>query len=103
MSNSYTHGELVDDLYGVIEECGWNVSRKAVNGLVNEMLSTWFAALQKGKSVNLNGIGTLKPIQLNNRMCRNPQTGELMITPAKKTVRFRPYRATKDALNKRSS
>jgi len=46
----------------------------------------------------LPGIGKLVLVQRKERMGRNPATGEQILIPAKKVVKFRVAKACKDAV-----
>lgn len=48
----------------------------------------------------LPGLGKLKVVQRNQRMGRNPATGESIVIPAKKVLKFRISKAAKDAILK---
>lgn len=46
------------------------------------------------------GLGKLKVAQRNQRMGRNPATGESIVIPARKVLKFRVSKAAKDAILK---
>ena len=46
------------------------------------------------------GLGKLVLVQRKERMGRNPATGEQILIPAKKVVKFRVAKAAKDAILK---
>jgi DNA-binding protein HU-beta len=46
------------------------------------------------------GLGKLKVSQRQQRMGRNPATGETIVIPAKKVLKFRIAKAAKDSLLK---
>ncbi len=48
----------------------------------------------------LPGLGKLKVSQRNQRMGRNPATGESIVIPARKVLKFRVSKAAKDAILK---
>ena len=52
------------------------------------------------KEFVLPGLGKLKVAQRNQRMGRNPATGETIMIPAKKVLKFRVSKAAKDAILK---
>ena len=49
-------------------------------------------------SFTLPGIGKLEVVNRKARMGRNPQTGESIKIPAKKTLKFKISKACKDAV-----
>ncbi|GIK59138.1 MAG: HU family DNA-binding protein [Ignavibacteriota bacterium] len=52
------------------------------------------------KEFVLPGLGKLKVAQRNQRMGRNPATGESIVIPARKVLKFRVSKAAKDAILK---
>lgn len=52
------------------------------------------------KEFVLPGLGKLKVVQRNQRMGRNPATGESIVIPARKVLKFRVSKAAKDAILK---
>lgn len=54
--------------------------------------------LKRGDEVRLPAFGVFAVAATAARKARNPQTGEEVIVPAGKRVRFRPGKALKDAL-----
>ncbi len=63
-------------------------SKKDVLAIVDAYHGVVLAALKADKEVNLPGVGKLKPAVRLERKARNPQTGEEIIVPEKKTVRL---------------
>lgn len=56
-------------------------------------------ALVNGETVQLVGFGTFSVKEKAERTGRNPQTGEPIQIPAKKTVAFKIGKALKEAVN----
>ncbi|OGU64382.1 MAG: DNA-binding protein, partial [Ignavibacteria bacterium RBG_16_36_9] len=52
------------------------------------------------KEFVLPGLGKLKVAQRQQRMGRNPATGESILIPARKVLKFRISKAAKDAVLK---
>ena len=50
------------------------------------------------KEFVLPGLGKLKVAQRNQRMGRNPATGESILIPARKVLKFRVAKAAKEAV-----
>lgn len=50
------------------------------------------------KSFVLPGLGKLVVVNRKKRMGRNPATGQTMVIPAKKVLKFRIAKAAKDAI-----
>ena len=59
------------------------------------------SALQKGKSVEIRGLGRWYCKKLKeNFNSRNPKTNELIYTPERVKVRFKPSKYLKNIINK---
>lgn len=97
--NTYTHGELIDDLYQVLEEANQPMSKAAIDRLLKEIFSTWEHALSLGKAVKILGIGTLVTLENKPRLYHNPHTGDSEVSSGSTTVRIRPYASLKSVLN----
>jgi DNA-binding protein HU-beta len=55
--------------------------------------------LADGRTVRLTGFGAFVPADRPEREGRHPGTGERLVHPATRTVRFRPGEGLKSALN----
>lgn len=69
-----------------------NDATKAVNGFVRIL----FNSLQNGESVYLRGLGTLKVSHVKEKKARIISSGEEIVVPAHKTVRFIPSNELKN-------
>ncbi len=78
-----------------------NLSKVAVQSLLNATINTIVKTVAKGASVSLIGFGSFSSGKRAARIGRNPQTGEVLHIPAAKTVKFSAGKAFKDAVNKR--
>lgn len=76
------------------------VTHADMERIVNCMVYTIKNAVAAGDSVSLIGLGTFYRKDREPRTARNPQTGEMMRIPARKTPLFRAGRAFKDEVNK---
>lgn len=56
-------------------------------------------ALAAGENVQIAGFGVFSVKYRAARTGKNPQTGEIVEIPAKKTVSFKPAKALKDMMN----
>lgn len=72
-----------------------NDARDAVNAVLNAIVES----LIDGEDVRVQGFGTLKVTHCNERLGRNPGTGEAVPIPAFRTVRLKVADALKDAMN----
>lgn len=70
-----------------------------VEKVVGAMLSNMQSVLAAGGEVTFQGFGTFKVSERQARNVRNPRTGESLVITARKSVRFSPGKALKEALN----
>jgi DNA-binding protein HU-beta len=75
-------------------------TKKDASKAIDAVFSTIESALQKGEDFSLVGFGSFKVIKRKKRKGRNPQTGEEIIIPAKKVVKFIPGKKLKESINK---
>lgn len=68
---------------------------RAVNGFVSLLKG----ALTSGESVSIRGLGSFKIINMAERTARNPATGEPVVIPPRKVIRFYPAAEVKHLLN----
>lgn len=88
---------LVDYL---VVEAGF--TRPDAEKAVNAVLEGIATAIRAGANVSLSNIGTLRMVELAERVRRNPATGENFLAPATKTVKFRPSPTFLNVLNGRT-
>ena len=77
-----------------------HLTRKDSDLAVNAMFDIIIDQLEKGEKVQIVGFGTFEVRERGEKKCKNPRTGEEMITPAKKAPVFKAGKALKDAVNK---
>ncbi len=70
---------------------------KKLSGQMVEELVT-LAYKEAKKSFVIPGLGKLVVVSRKKRKGRNPATGETMVIPAKKVLKFRIAKAAKDAV-----
>jgi DNA-binding protein HU-beta len=73
-----------------------NMTKKQTGDFLNEFVT--LAYNEAKKDFVIPGIGKLSLAQRKKRKARNPRTGEEIIVPAKKVVKFRIAKACKDAI-----
>lgn len=73
----------------VMEKGGFENKKKAREEL-DAVCEAVLELIHEGYDVALPGIGTLKIMERSARKGRNPQTGEPIMIPAKKTIVLRP-------------
>ncbi len=65
---------------------------------VNLILETVIKALDEGQRVEIRGFGSFSMASRAERIARNPQTGEKVMIPAKKTPHFKPGKDLRDMI-----
>ncbi|MFO7447868.1 MAG: HU family DNA-binding protein [Ignavibacteriaceae bacterium] len=71
-------------------------TKKLAGIMLEELVS--LAHKEAKKSFTLPGLGKLVVVNRKKRMGRNPATGQTMVIPAKKVLKFRIAKAAKDAV-----
>ena len=71
-------------------------TKKFAGQFLEELVS--LAHKEATKSFVVPGLGKLVVVNRKKRMGRNPSTGESMVIPAKKVLKFRIAKAAKDAV-----
>jgi integration host factor subunit alpha len=75
------------------------VSRAEAADLVDQIIDEVVAALERGESVRLSSFGAFEVREKNERMGRNPKTGEEVPIEARRVVSFRPSDVLKRYIN----
>ncbi|MDD2468511.1 MAG: HU family DNA-binding protein [Desulfobulbus sp.] len=66
------------------------LSKSAAEQVVNSVFSAIAEAMKTGDKVTLAGFGTFSAAERAAREGRNPQSGEKIVIPAKRAVKFKP-------------
>ena len=74
------------------------LSNKAANAILEDMIAVITKQLKKGVRIRLNGLGILQVRKRAARMGRNPATGEAIKIKASKKVAFRASKELKEAV-----
>lgn len=90
-----TKTQLTTEL-AVSEKIHLSTAYKAVDGILRII----GMALAAGEDVTIRGFGILTVVNREERMARNPRTGDEVAVPAHRTVKFRPSKELKETLNK---
>ena len=69
--------------------------------IVNTFLDTVKECISEGEDVAFVGFGTFKIKEKAQTVGRNPHTGEEVVIPAKKVVKFRAGKELKEIVNKK--
>lgn len=83
------------ELINVVAEKS-EITKKEAALLVENVIGAIADEVAGGGKVSLVGFGTFETVKRNERKCRNLQTGEDMIVPAKMAPKFRPSKGLKD-------
>jgi DNA-binding protein HU-beta len=86
-----TKSQIVDHLATKTD-----VTKKVANQFLEELSK--LAYKEAKKSFTLPGIGKLVVVNRKERMGRNPATGEQILIPARKALKFRIAKHAKDAI-----
>ena len=89
-----TKQDLIKEL-AVSERLTLTTATKAVEGVVRIVKES----LSKGENITLRGFGTLEVVDCAEKRARNLSTGESIVVPAHKKVKFKPSKELKDSLN----
>ena len=89
MTKSQLVAKLADD---------GGISRKQMDGLVNDLVQTIVTAVTKGESVKIPHLGIFRLREMNARVGRNPHTGEEIKIPARKKVGFSVAKEFKESV-----
>lgn len=92
--STVTKADLVDKVY---EKIGF--SKKEASELVEMVFANLKDVLQKGEKVKISGFGNFVVRGKNERIGRNPQTGEQIKISARRVLTFRPSQVLKAMLN----
>lgn len=91
---------LIQKVFEAVSSHGREISKAAVTDVFNSVFDSISQAVSNGDDVTLIGFGTFVVKQQNERRGRNPATGQEMLIPAKKVLKFRPGKQIKEAINK---
>ena len=85
-----TKKELITELAKRTE-----LPQKKIDLVLGELVSIIQKGLKEGETIRLAGLGTFKTVERKERKGRNPQTGEEIVIPARKVVKFLPAKELK--------
>ena len=93
MAKSMTKSEIINHLANKTK-----TTKKVAGQFLEELVKLSYKEAKK--DFVIPGLGKLKVSQRAQRMGRNPATGESIMIPAKKVLKFRIAKAAKDAILK---
>jgi len=88
------HNDLVTAVAATLD-----LTRKQAEAAVAAVLDPISGALGRGDEVKLNGLGGFEIIDRPARTGRNPKTGDAIAIAASRSVKFKPAKPLRDALN----
>src|SRR5690606_31894382 len=92
--STVTKADIVENVYQKI-----GFSKNEASELVELVFSTSKDVLQNGEKVKISGFGNFVVRSKNERIGRNPQTGEQIKISARRVLIFRPSHVLKAMLN----
>ncbi len=79
---------------------GSDITKSDAVKVIDILIDVVSTELQKdGGKLTLVGFGTLKTINKKKKKGRNPRTGEEIVIPKKRTVKFIPGKKLKEVVN----
>ena len=93
-TNTVTRSDLTDAVYREI-----GLSRTESQQMVESVLGLITDSLVAGEKVKLAGFGTFSLRDKNERMGRNPKTGEEVPITSRRVLVFKPSQVMKDRVN----
>ena len=89
-----TKADLADAIHAAMP-----VDKQKAVQIVEDYIELIKEALEKESKVMLSGFGSYEVRYKPARRGRNPQTGDTIILPARKVVKFKPSQMLRKALN----
>lgn len=89
-----TRADLMEAVY---HEVGF--SRKTSSDLVEQVLEEVITKLEKGEMVKISSFGNFSVRSKNERMGRNPKTGEEVPITPRRVLTFKASHVLKDRIN----
>ncbi len=89
-----TKANIVDTVYARTE-----LTKKEASNYVNEVLELMKETLEGGEEIKVSGFGKFEVRRKGERLGRNPRTGEEILIPERKVLRFKVSQVLKDELN----
>jgi integration host factor subunit alpha len=93
-NSTMTKADIVEKVY---ERIG--LSKKEASELVELVFDNLKSVLEEGQKVKISGFGNFVVRGKNERIGRNPQTGEQIKISARRVLTFRPSQVLKAMLN----
>ncbi len=94
MAKTRTRADLTEAVYQAV-----GLSRQESAQLVENVLESVGTCLERGETVKLSSFGTFQVRAKNERIGRNPKTGEEVPITPRRVLTFRPSHVLKDRIN----
>ena len=91
-----TREKIIKAIWNELPNLTLNESRKIYETTMNLIRDR----LSKGEDVELRGFGSFKIREKNERMGRNPRSGEEAVIKPRRVVTFHPSKMFRDQVNK---
>ena len=76
-----------------------NGSKREAENFLRELMSLMVDTISSGEQLRINGLGTFKPIWVEDRASVNVRTGEPYLIPGHYKLTFTPTKAVREAVN----
>ena len=89
---------LRSDIVAYLEEC-CEMDHETADDVLEVVFGLIIERLHENEEVNIMGFGKFSPSVRKAHMGRNPKTGEAVMVPEKRTLKFTPGSSLKRALS----
>ena len=93
-----TKADIVEAVYEKLRIHG-PYSKRDATDIVESVFDTMKDALSTGEKIKVSGFGNFVVRQKNERIGRNPQTGDQIMITARRVLTFKPSQVLKNLLN----
>ena len=90
-----TKADIVESVYEKVD----GYSKKEATEIVEAVFDQIKKTLEAGENIKLSGFGNFVVRDKNQRVGRNPQTGDEITISARRVLTFKPSQVLKSALN----
>lgn len=91
-----TKSQLIDKIADKLADI---MSKKDAELIINTLFRDMGNALKKGDKIELRGLGSFKVITRDERLGRNPKTGEKVQVERKRAIFFKPGKELKERVD----
>lgn len=94
MSEKITFKKLVEKISAKTEQ-----SEQSTDDFIHQFAGIIETSLGEGEKISISGFGKFELRWMDERIGRNPQTGEELTVPGQNKVVFKPYKALREHVN----